>query len=633
MRRLLFIACLLTCAHVAQAQQADRTLHWRSLDVAARLDADGRLHVRERQAIVFNGAWNGGERIFDVRPGQRLELRGITRIDETGVPHPLVRGGLDHVDHFDWADGRTVRWRSRLPGDPPFANQEIVYELDYTLSNILLYDGERYTLDHDFAFADRAGVIEDFSLQLDADPAWHAPALPLRTSRASLLPGSSVVVTQVLDYRGAGAPAGVHRGASSSARIALLILLLSGFLVLVIGFLLEESRRGRYAPLYPVSAIDHEWLRTHIFSLPPEVVGAAWDKTTSAPEVAAFIARMVQEGKLGSRVVREKRKDILHLRLLVARASLPAEERKLIDALFDNDAMETDTAAIRARYRSSGFNPASIIRAGIQEQVAALRPDRRNANPLGALLTTLLVVAVLATLGGGLVATRVAPLVYLPILAGGAGLLAIVTAIQYRRRVIDLQQKATMLLLFLFAPVAVLAAVLLGLVRTSPPPAAGVLLDLLALVLSLTWLVLRVARTPETRERLELRRTLAAARAYFMAQLSRKRPALADEWFPYLLAFGLGRHIDRWFRAFGRDVHEVAVFATSPGNTSSASANWTGGGELFGGGGGFAGGGAGRSWAGAVETFSAGVASPSSSGSGGGSSGGGSSGGGGGGGW
>ena len=41
-----------------------RELHWSAMDVRARLDDSGTLHVVERQAMVFTGDWNGGERIF-----------------------------------------------------------------------------------------------------------------------------------------------------------------------------------------------------------------------------------------------------------------------------------------------------------------------------------------------------------------------------------------------------------------------------------------------------------------------------------------------------------------------------------------------------------------------------------------
>jgi predicted amidohydrolase len=37
------------------ALPAQKSLHWRRLEVAARLDAQGVLHVAERQAIVFTG--------------------------------------------------------------------------------------------------------------------------------------------------------------------------------------------------------------------------------------------------------------------------------------------------------------------------------------------------------------------------------------------------------------------------------------------------------------------------------------------------------------------------------------------------------------------------------------------------
>ena len=107
-----------------------RSLHWRELAVQARLDADGRLHVRERQVMVFSGDWNGGERRFYVGPGQRLEQVRIARIDpQTGVATPLRQGSLKQVDHWDWQGTDTVRWRSRLPSDPEFSDTAIVYLL------------------------------------------------------------------------------------------------------------------------------------------------------------------------------------------------------------------------------------------------------------------------------------------------------------------------------------------------------------------------------------------------------------------------------------------------------------------------------------------------------------------------
>jgi uncharacterized membrane protein YgcG len=138
---------------------------------------------------------------------------------------------------------------------------------------------------------------------------------------------------------------------------------------------------------------------------------------------------------------------------------------------------------------------------------------------------------------------------------------------------------------------------------------------------------------------LQLRRSLESARRYFEHELARPTPRLRDEWFPYLLAFGLGPKVDRWFRSFGgsKRTSTTSFGASSASSTpqsastsASSTPSWSGGGGMF------AGGGASGSWVSAVGVVAAGVSKPSSGGSGGGGSGGGggsSSGGGGGGGW
>ena len=105
-----FILALTALTGTASAQDG-RSLHWRRIDVDARLAADGRMRVIERQAMIFTGDWNGGERTFNLLPGQRLDLNLITRIDDNGSAHPLQRGDLDAVDGFDWASSKTIRWR------------------------------------------------------------------------------------------------------------------------------------------------------------------------------------------------------------------------------------------------------------------------------------------------------------------------------------------------------------------------------------------------------------------------------------------------------------------------------------------------------------------------------------------
>jgi hypothetical protein len=90
---LLFVAA----PGIALAQA--RELSWPSISVTATLDADGRLHVAERQEMRFTGDWNGGERIFSTRLGQKVAFRSITRLDPvTGASREMHSGSLDQVD-------------------------------------------------------------------------------------------------------------------------------------------------------------------------------------------------------------------------------------------------------------------------------------------------------------------------------------------------------------------------------------------------------------------------------------------------------------------------------------------------------------------------------------------------------
>ena len=87
-------AAILVLGMGSGTARAEKELHWRSLDVTARLDADGRLHVVERHVMVFTGDWNGGERVFRLFPGQTLSLEGVRRFDPTtaaGAARDLVR--------------------------------------------------------------------------------------------------------------------------------------------------------------------------------------------------------------------------------------------------------------------------------------------------------------------------------------------------------------------------------------------------------------------------------------------------------------------------------------------------------------------------------------------------------------
>jgi uncharacterized membrane protein YgcG len=635
-RRVQGLACLLGI--LLPAVSLARTLDWEELAVTARLDAEGRLHVQESQAMVFDGAWNGGEREFRLAADQSIELHGVTRIDlQTGSAVELQGGSLNWVDHYDWTDRKTLRWRSRMPSDPEFDNETIIYVLDYTLSGVIQRTWRGYVLDHDFAFPDRYGMIERFTLDLEIDPAWHPKEeLAEHHEFANLPPGLGYVVTARLDFTGSGRPSGIFVAPPFLLRLALIGAALAVIVVLFLRFQSFEREQGRFElpdmPQDPYRA----WIEEHLLSMRPEEVGALWDRLVAAPEVSAVLARLVAEGKLASRVEKvasKWKKDILHLELLVDREELGSYERKLVDKLFFGGRTETSTQAVKEHYKSKGFSPASAIRAKLERRLERIAGFGKT-EPAPAKKRGLLMLAVLAALLGLEALTRgalVGPL------AATLALATVVPAIigyigaNWRQRKADNLLGPT--LLFLIPLGFILAGLYL-------PVLFGQLI--VPIQVNLSWfgmaalLLLGVvvansffnnARTRDSKEAVRHRKRLAAIRRYFQSELKKPDPNLEDGWFPYLLAFGLAGEVDKWAVAFPQ---AAGVSTSRSGSFSggSSSGGWSGGGGSFGGAGASAG------WAAAATGLAAGVAAPSSSGGGGGGGGGGgSSGGGGGGGW
>lgn len=637
---------LFFCPVLLNAQQ--RELNWPSVSVTAHLDADGRLEVSERQVMRFTGDWNGGERRFNLRSGQSLDFTGMSRVDmTTNTSTPMTEGDLATVNHFDWSDSQTLRWRSRLPSDPEYDHTLIGFVLNYSYRNILVpQNNGGYTLDHDFGFPERDGSIEHFSVELTLDSVWHSDlTVPNVYTRDNVAPGESFTITLPLTYHGAGAPAAVLRGASPIARMALA----PAFIVVILGMLAaliaRENKLGRFAPLPAQRDITAEWLQANVFTLLPEVAGAAWDDRTSAAEVAAILARMVQEGKLSSRVESTKgffgTRSVLHLTMKVDRSKFSEHERALINALFTSGGTQTNTDAVRKRYRTTGFNPAEIVRTRLERMVENTTQGAPGTKPTRLVTVVLLILAAAIVIAGSIdrptdiAAAAIAIGVSIP-----CYLMALGFAAAWRHRVDRFFTLSILALVPLAAMVFVVGAVFMwqGTMRVGVPVLVGMAAWYIALINS----VLNMARSRQSAERIYLRKQLTAARNYFRLQLAAREPKLQDAWFPYLIAFGLGKHIDRWFKAFGGDTHGIARSSTIAGYTSSSTGStgasgsgsgWTG----FGGGGGFSGAGGGASFAAAVGGMAASVPAPSSSSSSGGgsssSSSGGSSGGGGGGGW
>ena len=627
--RRVFTAAILLPVLGAGAARAEKALHWRALDVKARLDAAGALYVVERHAMVFTGDWNGGERVFRLFPGQKLSFESIQRVDPaTGAARELVRGDLTEMDRYGFTNATTLRWRSRLPSDPPFENTEIDYEIAYTLSGVLLKQGHTYFLDHNFALPDAMKTIETFSVDFDLDRAWAAPADFVRHRTAGPLPpGRSFVVRAELTRPGGGSPAAVRTGTSKSTRIALFGVLLTAVSLMGWAFYARESSLQRFRSPVPPESIDAGWLEKNVFSIAPEEAGALWDDTVGAPEVTAVLARLAAEKKLETSASDKE----LTMRLKAPLDSFEGYEKALLTALFFGKRTETSTAEIKAHYKSTGFDPAATIRPGLLQKLAA-HPDFQDRSGRPARWPTLLLfLAGLALLAlepsrGAIAWGAVAGTLFS---LGFWWVPGLVGAMFYQRRMHQLLPWA---LSFSFVPLLFLWTAWrgLGFEGTSPLALlAGQPLLQLAIVNNL----FNAAKMRDGPKKIARRKELLAARRFFERELARPKPQMKDSWFPWIAAFGLGPAVDRWFRSFGGAARSSV--ATSGSSSSSGSNSLSGDAGGFTGGGGFSrGGGSSGAWAVAAGTLAAGVSAPSSSGGGGGGGGGGgSSGGGGGGGW
>ena len=607
-------------------------MSWSSVDVRARLDEKGALHVFEAQTILFDGDWNGGERTFRLFPGQSLKLASVTRIDSDGTRHVLSEGDLSAMDEWGWAAENVLRWRSRLPDDPPFTHKELVYELDYTISGVLVKQGSSYVLEPDFAFPDRKWPIGRLTVSLELDPVWKPDrGFTGKWSGGPLRPGDGFVVRVPLEYTGSQAPAAAEGFASPALRKSLLALVI---LVIAGSYLLwrrREAELGRFAPLRDPATIDEAWLKKHLLSLSPEEVGALWDEKIGPPEVAAVLARLSAEKKLSTKAEGKT----LTMRLLVPVTELDGYDRDLVSALFFNGRKETDTDAIKKHYKSRGFDPASKIRPDLQQKLDAHGEFKDRSPAPSRWLTAVL-------LGGAVLCHAWAVLndqeefgevIGIAITFGVLSLAGLALAWPLRKRVDRLNAWSV----FLFVvPVLIVSLAWVGIReanRVSVIAVIGTTLLRMAIVVSL----FHIARSRSGPRRIARRKELASARAYFQRELATPAPRLSDDWFPYVLAFGLTSEADKWFRAYGGGgaVASAAGGRVSSGSSGSSSSSSSSSGGWSGGGGAFGGAGASGSWAVAAGALAAGVSAPSSSssGGGGGGGGGGSSGGGGGGGW
>lgn len=625
----------------------DRDLTWPEIAVTAHLDADGTLRVKERQVMRFTGDWNGGERRFDTRFGQEFFFDGMTRLDSIGTERALVEGDVDAVDHYDVMSGNAVRWRSRLPDGPVFNGTLLTYVLSFRYRNILDYDGDGgYTLNHDFAFSDRQGELTRFVLDLTLDSVWRAPSDFTGHYEAGPLPAYEGYTVRVpLTYAGRGLPTAVRTGASFAVRSRLQSFVGLACMLILVWYIRSGAKRGVSTHEMLQSAITQAWLEEHVFAYPAEVLGAAYDGRVGEQEVAATLARMVQEQKLASRVTTRPslfNKHVLHLTLKVDRDSLDGYEAALVHALFTPGSDHTDTESVKERYSDTGFNPASVIKAGVLNRVRALAPevgtrDRRAAFRARLGVTVALGVVAVALLGAAFSksATDGGVALMIMVIALGELFVGTLLGLALRDRVTGFQPPLVLVSFFQIELMVVMFWLLNGNQWLLGPAALAAIAEWAVMILHA---IASAACTTLSAEQVALRKQLSAVRRWFATELEKREPQLKDAWYPYMLALGLGKHVDKWFKAFGGTAtSDTTHFSSSSATSSSSSSSGSGSSGFtgFGGGGGFSGGGGGSTWGAALGSMASTVSSPStsSSGSSSSSSSSSSSGGGGGGGW
>ena len=173
----------------------------------------------------------------------------------------------------------------------------------YQLSNIVLKNGDEYTLDHDFLFPDREGVITRASVALTFDPEWQPrTSVQSRYTAEQLQPGQGLVLTIPLRYTGAGVPVALDTNLPRGIVRALWSLLLVPIVVIAWAFA-RERWYGRFAPLH--AQIDEAWIREHISIIPLKWWLRRGTTHIESAEVVALIARLVAEGKLKSDTQRQ----------------------------------------------------------------------------------------------------------------------------------------------------------------------------------------------------------------------------------------------------------------------------------------------------------------------------------------
>lgn len=560
-------------AVLAQTEPPEPGVRWQDLEVHARLDADGVLHVTEKVSLSAIGEVTTVERDFRGWIGTEIRVDRIARLDASGGEvQALSLGALDTADRYQLVDeGSTLRWSLRGGHHPPFATgTSLAYRIEYTVSGGVipiwgvprpaaaafwppffldprqraeqLWEawrlapggwGRRYLVDHDFSpFAFGAGTTADHaSLEMAFDAAWGG----VKTLRREWRPITAAVDLRefaALDFQGTGAPRAVRRGLHA-AWIGSLALLPGASLALWgVVFVRRWRRRRRFA----MAPMDAGWIEQHLVSRDPGEIRSLLEGTAGGvfyPGATAILEGMARQGTLEVRAEAGERT----LRLRAPRDTLTPWERAIVERLFGvEDTVDLQAAQRRADERTLDLDgPAS-------RAFEAAQLKGRRFNPRAIPTFALLALGVVLTLS--------------LLSAGGFQALAAALAVgslvyQMARPVATRCSLPAHLPLFplvmLLVPTLLFSAALIVFFLAVPAHPCA-LAGLAALWLGLFNSLLNAARPPWAEPEVETRYGLARARDYIAGQLRKPLPALKDTWLPWILALGLEDEVEAWRR-------------------------------------------------------------------------------------
>jgi len=151
---IIFLCLFGVMAGVAEA----RSLYWDKIGVEIFVERDGSFKVIEELHYIFDGAWNGGIRNINTDKLNEIEFLELWEGDKQ-----YQRGDIENVGAYETYNSGSdfvIKWRSRLPGDPPYAATPKTFKLVYVVKGGLNYSSDYDELYWQAIFSDRDGVVK-----------------------------------------------------------------------------------------------------------------------------------------------------------------------------------------------------------------------------------------------------------------------------------------------------------------------------------------------------------------------------------------------------------------------------------------------------------------------------------------